>query len=304
MKTRGPVIKLSAPATGEFWEIPVVYEDAHLLIIAKPACLLSSPDRYDPNRPNLMRLLLDGVAAGKPWARERGLTYLANAHRLDFETTGIFVLAKDRESLVVLANHFGSERPRKTYLALAQGSPPDDDFSVDVKLAHDEHNPGWMRWSLDGKKSLTHFHIEERFAGTTLIACHPVTGRTHQIRVHLKYAGYGIYGDDIYGRGVQLWLSSMKPGYRLKPGTFERPLTPTLALHAWKLELPHPTTGESVAVEAPLPHNFEVALKYLRRYAPAPRKVTLTPRDEILQEPSTCGESEFIDATSEENTSL
>ncbi|MFM7214882.1 MAG: pseudouridine synthase, partial [Verrucomicrobiota bacterium] len=100
MKPAPPVIKLSSPSTREFWEIPVVWEDAHLLAINKPARLLTSPDRYDPKRPNLMRLLHEAIAAGKPWAAERQLQYLSNAHRLDFETTGVLLLAKDRPSLV------------------------------------------------------------------------------------------------------------------------------------------------------------------------------------------------------------
>jgi RluA family pseudouridine synthase len=271
MHRAGSVIKLSAPATGDFWEIPVLYEDADLLAISKPACLLSSPDRYDPERPNLMRLLLDGVSNGKAWARERGLTYIANAHRLDFETTGVFLLAKTRESLVVLANHFGSETPKKVYLALVQGAPPEDSFSIDVKLAPDENNPGLMRWTRDGKKSLTHFQVKERFAGSTLLECRPVTGRTHQIRVHLKAAGHAIYGDDVYGRGTRLWLSTLKRNYRHKPGAEERPLTPTLMLHAWQLTIPHPVTKELVSIEAPLPRDLDVSLKYLRRFAAAPQ---------------------------------
>ena len=76
------VIKLSSPGTHEFWEIPVVFEDTHLLALDKPAGLLLTPDRYDPDlaRPNLMRLLHDGIAARKPWAKERGLNYLSNAN--------------------------------------------------------------------------------------------------------------------------------------------------------------------------------------------------------------------------------
>ncbi|MDW8308928.1 MAG: hypothetical protein RMK20_06105, partial [Verrucomicrobiales bacterium] len=71
------VVKLSSPETREFWEIPVLFEDEHLLALDKPAGLLTSPDRYDPRRPNLMKLLHTAIAAGKPWARERGLTYLS-----------------------------------------------------------------------------------------------------------------------------------------------------------------------------------------------------------------------------------
>ncbi len=267
MKPASPVIKLSSPATREFWEIEVLFEDAQLLAISKPARLLTSPDRYDPNRPNLMRLLLDGVAAGKPWAKERGLTYLANAHRLDFETTGILLLAKDRPSLVTLANHFGSETPHKRYLALVRGTPEADEFTVDQPLAQDNYEIGKMRVSRTGKKSVTDFRVVERFTGCTLLECRPRTGRTHQIRVHLKYAGHPIYGDMVYD-GEWLLLSVIKRGdYRLKPGREERPLIGSLALHAAQLDLPHPATGAPVHIEAPTPREFNVALKYLRRYA-------------------------------------
>jgi len=99
----GDVIKLSAPATREYWEVPVLFEDAHLLALDKPAALLASPDRYDPARPNLMRLLHEAIERGAPWAKTRGLSYLMNAHRLDFETSGIMLLAKSKPILVALA---------------------------------------------------------------------------------------------------------------------------------------------------------------------------------------------------------
>ena len=102
-------IKLSSPATREFWEIPVVFEDAHLLALDKPAGLLTAPDRNEPARPNLMGLLHDAIAAGKSWATERGLTYLNHAHRLDAETSGVILLAKSKPVLVALANQFGTD---------------------------------------------------------------------------------------------------------------------------------------------------------------------------------------------------
>src|SRR3954452_3853516 len=122
MKSANPIIKLSSPATNEFWEINVVFEDEHLLALDKPSGLLTSPDRYDPNRPNLMKLLHAGIAEGKPWAKARELTYLANAHRLDFETTGVLLLAKNKLALVKLADMFGTDKPLKTYVALVQGT--------------------------------------------------------------------------------------------------------------------------------------------------------------------------------------
>ena len=99
-------IKLSDPPTKGFWEIPVLFEDEHLLALDKPQGLLSSPDRYDPERPNLMRLLHHGIRDAKPWAAERKLDYLMNAHRLDLETSGVMLLAKSKPVLVALANLF------------------------------------------------------------------------------------------------------------------------------------------------------------------------------------------------------
>lgn len=278
-------IKLSSPATREFWELAVLFEDAELLAVDKPARFLSCPDRYDPARPNLMRLLHEGIREGKPWATERALTYLANVHRLDFETSGVFLLAKTKTALTDVANQFGSEKPHKTYIALVQGSPEEDQFEVDVRLTPDLRRPGLMRWAREGKKSLTRFEVLERFQGVTLLACHPVTGRTHQIRVHLKCAGYPIYGDDLYGEGIRLNLSDFKRGYRLKPGRVETPLTPSLALHAWKLEVTHPVTHEPVRMEAPWPRMFEVALRQLRRhgalrYGRGPTRLALEPGSE------------------------
>jgi RluA family pseudouridine synthase len=264
-----PPIKLSSPETKEFWEIPVVFEDEHLLGISKPARLLTSPDRYDPNRPNLIKLLHTGVAEAKPWARVRGLTYLSNAHRLDFETTGVLLLAKNKPALVQLANLFGSEKPLKTYIALVQGTPEQDQFEVDEPIGPHPTSIGLMRIDPKrGKKSKTLFTVMEKFYGYTLLKCQPLTGRTHQIRVHLRHARLPIVGDALY-RGGKLWLSELKRGFRLKPGKEERPLIGSVALHAESLSLPHPVTGEMISMTAPWPKDLQVALKYLRAHAQA-----------------------------------
>ena len=265
-----PLIKLSSPATGEFWEISVLFEDDHLLALDKPAGLLTSPDRYDPLRPNLMKLLHAGIAAGKPWARERRLDYLSNAHRLDFETSGVILLAKNKPALVALANLFGSEKPIKRYLALAAGTPSQATFRTDAPLAPHPIKTGLMRVdSRNGKKATTQFEVLERFSGWTLLRCVPLTGRTHQIRVHLRSLGLPIAGDAFYG-GKPLLLSRLKTDYRLKPGREERPLISRVALHAEELVLPHPVSGETVAITAPWPKDLKVAVKYLRQFAGSP----------------------------------
>ncbi|WCJ60751.1 RluA family pseudouridine synthase [Fontisphaera persica] len=263
------VIKLSSRPTREFWEIPILYEDAHLLALSKPARLLTSPDRYDPTRPNLMRLLHEGIRDNKPWARERGLTYLMNAHRLDFETTGILLLAKSKPVLTALATLFGSEKPLKVYVALVQGTPPEPAWQVDAPIAMHPVKTGY--WRVDrqnGKRALTRFQVRETFRGYTLLECRPLTGRTHQIRVHLRYCHLPICGDALYG-GQPLLLSSLKPNYRLKRGQVERPLIQTVALHAEKLSLPHPVSGQMLEIAAEWPKDLRVAVKYLRQFAPA-----------------------------------
>jgi len=276
MQSVNPIIKLSSPATHEYWEIPVVFEDEHLFALDKPASLLTSPDRYDPNRPNLMKLLHAGIAEGKPWARERGLTYLSNAHRLDFETSGVILLAKNKETLVQLADLFGAERPAKKYVALVQGAPLEDEFEIDAKLAPHPVRLGMMRVDpKNGKKSQTKFSVLEKFSRWTLMRCEPLTGRTHQIRIHLRHAGVPIVGDELYG-GKPLWLSRLKPNYRLKAGREERPLIARVALHAEQLELKHPATAEPVSITAPWPKDLMVAVKYLRQFAGEGAKVPMT----------------------------
>ncbi|HWW02839.1 MAG TPA: pseudouridine synthase [Candidatus Acidoferrum sp.] len=261
------VIKLSSPATSEFWEIPVLYEDDHLLALNKPSGIPSSPDRHAPERPNLMSLLHAGITAAKPWARDRRLSYLMNAHRLDSETSGIILLAKSKPVLVTLANLLGEGKPHRRYVALVQGVPAQDRFEVDAKLAPHLTPAGFVRVDpRRGKHARTVFEAQEKFVGWTLLRCGPCGDRRHQIRAHLRQARLPLAGDALYG-GKPLFLSSLKPGFRLKPKHVERSLIDRAALHAEDLVLPQPVTGEPLQIHAPWPKDLLVALKYLRRYA-------------------------------------
>lgn len=261
------LIKLSSPTTEEFWKVPILYEDDHLLALDKPSRLLTSPDRYDPTRPNLMKLLHRDIERGAAWARLRQLSYLMNAHRLDFETSGVLLLAKNKPALVALANLFGSEKPNKIYLALVHGAPAQPEFDVQAKLGPHPTDLGRMRVDEKrGKRSRTTFRAIEFFRGYTLLEARPLTGRTHQIRVHSSHARLPIVGDSTYG-GRTLLLSRLKPSYRLKQNQIERPLLDRTALHATQLSLPHPVTQQTVTIEAPIPKDLQVALKYLRKFA-------------------------------------
>jgi RluA family pseudouridine synthase len=265
--TMSNIIKLSSPATHEYWEVPVLYEDESLLALNKPSRLLTSPDRYDPERPNLMRLLHDAIKKGSPWCKERHIDYLANAHRLDFETSGIILLAKNKPALIALANQFGSDKPLKTYLALIEGVPLEPVFDVDLPLSPHSIRPGLMRIDTkNGKKSFTHFETLERFLDYTLLKCQPKTGRTHQIRVHLRSIDLPVVADGQYG-GRQLFLSKIKPKFHYKGNQSENPLMGRLALHAEQLVVRHPVTDAVITIIAPWPKDLTVAVKYLRRYA-------------------------------------
>lgn len=260
-------IQLSSPATKEHWEIPVLFADAHLLALAKPAGLLTSPDRYDPHRPNLMTLLHRDLAQGARWARELGVTYLANVHRLDFPTSGVLLLAKDQPTLEALVRQFGTPQPVKNYVALVHGTPREDTFRVEARLAPHPVKTGLMRIdSRNGKPAVTEVEVLERYLDHALLRCRPRTGRTHQIRVHLQSRRLPIVADETYG-GRPLLLSQLKPGYRYKPDQEERPLMRRAALHAEQLAFVHPHTGCMVEIHSAWPKDLRIAVKYLRRYA-------------------------------------
>ena len=274
-----PPLKLSSPATHDFWVIPVLWEDAHLLALDKPSRMLTSPDRSDPARPNLRGLLHHDIERGATWARQRHLTYLANAHRLDFETTGILLFAKSKAVLVSLANQFGNQEPERLFVALTQGGPAEDRFEVAAKLGPHPAQPGLARVDRKhGKWAVSRFEVAERFRGFTRLTCRPVTDRTHQIRVHLQHVGLPLIGDELYG-GPPLLLSRLKRDYRLKRHEPERPLMGRAALHAAELRLAHPVTGAEVVVVSPWPKDLSVAIKYLRRFA-AGRGPTVTKTSE------------------------
>jgi RluA family pseudouridine synthase len=259
-------IKLSAVATREFWEIAVLFEDEHFLALDKPAGLRESPDPLDRERPNLSELLQQGIAAAKPWATARNLSFLEAAHHLDAETSGVYLFAKTKDAHTALANLFGADQAELRYLALVSGLPNAAHFEVNARLAPNIVQLGMMRVDAQsGKKAVTRFAIAETFTGFTVLECRPLTQRPHQIRAHLRHAGFPLVGDALYG-GKPLWLSRLKPNYRLKHGREERPLLAHPALHLEQLKLVHPRTGQPLEITAPLPKELRVALRYLREF--------------------------------------
>jgi RluA family pseudouridine synthase len=261
--------------------LPVLYEDQHVLAVDKPAGLAAEPERWARDNACLSRALLDLALerAGRPPSDsgepvEAALDALAFRprllHRLDKDTTGVVLVAKTIEAERRLRRAFEEREVSKTYLALVEGEhrlPDGEDALIDLPIGPDERRSGRMRVDrLEGKPSTTRIRVAQRFRGYTLLECEPLTGRTHQIRVHLREVGFPLAVDPQYGRREALALSDFKRGYRRKPGTSERPLIDRLTLHARAIEFPRVEGQGRVRVESPIPADLARTLKQLAKF--------------------------------------
>jgi 23S rRNA-/tRNA-specific pseudouridylate synthase len=247
----------------------------------KPDGMAIVPDKADATRENLLGLIHASLGA-----------HVASVHRVDPDTSGIFLCAKTKPALDFLSGQFQSKTIENRYLALVAMLPADramdltppvvmrepdgglpEKFTVDLPLDEDKHQTGRMRVcrKRDTKPCVTEFRVLERFGAFALFECRPLTNRTHQIRVHLAAVGAPALNDPLYGDPeFKLLLSGLKRRYKGRDD--EKPLIDRLALHASELTLKHPSTRESLTIRAPLPHEFEVALKYLRKFSVPPRR--------------------------------
>jgi RluA family pseudouridine synthase len=258
-----PTLRLNA----DWPAVQVIYQDEVLFAVNKPAGLSISPDRWDKEKDFLMGLLFDGIARQRPWAVELGLNYLANAHRLDKGTSGILLMARTKPTLVTLARAFQDRDVHKLYFVLVEGRPPADEMEIDFPIAPHPVRPGLsVTGGAHAKPALTRIRLVEKWRRYSLLEAEPLTGRQHQIRVHLQTVGSPVVADRQYGTGQTLLLSKLKKNYRFKENEPERPLIGRPALHAARVTFPHPTSGQAMTLEAPLPKDFTLALKYLRRF--------------------------------------
>ncbi|AKF79809.1 pseudouridine synthase [Myxococcus fulvus 124B02] len=247
--------------------LPVVFQDEWLLVLDKPAGLPIHPTaRY--HKGTLVSIL-----------RERfGERFAEPAHRLDRETSGLVVCGRTTESCRVLGRLFVSRDVHKEYLALCEGHPPEDTFTVDAPIAEGTEliRIAVRIDAVEGKPSRTRFQVLQRFTRDgepfALLRCFPETGRQHQIRIHLREAGFPLVGDKMYGPDPGYFDRFSK--HSLEPEAWARLRLPRHALHAERIVFPHPGTGAEVSFSAPLPSDLADFIAG----APLPPPPSTTPR--------------------------
>jgi len=219
--------------------LKIVYEDAELIVIDKPAGLVVHPGAGQPDRTLLNALLAHAPSlAGVPRA---GIV-----HRLDKDTTGLIVVAKTVTAQVSLVRQLAERSMRRVYLALVQGDPPANGI-IDAPLGRDVRSRVRMAVTHRGKEARTFYRVLERFGHAALVECRLETGRTHQIRVHFQHIRHPLLGDSVYRRGTRGGIAF-----------------PRQALHACELTLVHPAKNAPMTWRAPPPRDFQRLLASLR----------------------------------------
>ncbi len=225
----------------------ILFENEDYIIINKPPHFSTLEDRHEAQ--NILDL-------AKSYSKEAQV-----CHRLDKETSGCLAIAKHAEAYRNLAIQFEHREVIKVYHAVVEGLQDFKDTAVDRNLQSSAKGKAKVR--VEGKPALTYFSTVKKYQAHTLLACRPVTGRLHQIRVHLSYLNAPIVGDELYG-GKHLYLSQLKRKFNLKKGSEELPIMGRVALHAQFLGFIG-LSDEEVAVEAPYPKDFAVLIKQLEK---------------------------------------
>jgi len=253
-------VVLPAPVASalEAQDIPlrVLYEDADLLVIDKPAGMVVHP-APGARRDTVVNALLhrSRLIAGVGATERPGIV-----HRLDRDTSGVLAIALTSTALEALARQFRERSVRKRYVGLAHGAVRLPRGRVELAVGRDPRERKRMRATASrGRGALTTYEIVERLPGATLLELAPHTGRTHQLRVHMQALGHPLVGDRLYGGG--------RRAVRGCPAAAAAAIEafPRQALHAATLELAHPTTGAALRFEAPLPADMTALLRQLRK---------------------------------------
>ncbi len=255
----GDVIKVQVPppkpSAVEAQEIPldVLYEDRDLLVINKKPGMVVHPAAGNPDGTLVNALLaycrdLSGIG---------GVERPGIVHRLDKDTSGVLLVAKNDGAHRMLELAFRWRTTDKRYLAVVYGNPKVDEGVVDAPIGRHPSERQRMAVVKEGRASRTLWWVRERFSGIALVECRPVTGRTHQIRVHMAHIGHALVGDPLYS-GRQ-WREIKDRQLQQACRDF-----PRQALHAWKITIRHPASGQPVSFQAPLPEDMEQLLALAR----------------------------------------
>lgn len=225
-------------------KLEVLYEDDHIIVINKRAGMLSIGDRFTFNIPSILSQL------------KKQYGDIFTVHRLDKDTSGAIVFAKNAEAHKHLSQQFENKKVEKKYYAFVEGIPPSKG-TIDEPIAESVYVPGKMVVHKKGKPSLTHFETVNTFGNISLIDVALETGRTHQIRVHMKHLGHPLFIDPKYGNRSEFYLSELKGRkYRLGKDREERPFIKRLTLHAYELTIAHPATNKKLTFTAEFPKDL------------------------------------------------
>jgi RluA family pseudouridine synthase len=241
--------------------LQIIFEDDHLIAVAKPAGLATIPGRGETD--SVLQLLSRQIGLTCCGAQDPRLRIV---HRLDKETSGVLLLAKDLPTQRHMGEQFQNNLVEKEYLALVIGKPLENEGIIDAALAPHPTSRDRMTVSKQGRPAKTAWRVERSLRHFTLLRCFPKTGKTHQIRVHLKSIGLPLAVDSLYNPGSgpepALFLSHFKRGYRPTQNEPERPLISRLTLHAEKLRFVHPD-GRQISIECPPPKDFRATVMQL-----------------------------------------
>lgn len=225
--------------------LQIVYEDDDVLVVDKPAGLVVHP-AYG----HTSGTLVNGLLAHAGSLPDAGLAFRPGiVHRLDKDTSGLLIVAKTPLALADIQAQFRRNVVVKAYLALVAGRPKEEEGTIDKPLGRDPKNRQRMAVTAAGRVARTHWRVQEELPGYTLLAVRLETGRTHQIRVHLQSIGHPIVGDQVYGE--QKHAQGLRRQW----------------LHAYRLELLHPTTRQPLAFASPLPDDLQAVLDRMRTKA-------------------------------------
>lgn len=240
--------------------VQIVYEDETLLIVNKPAGLRVIPDRWNHNLPNLKGLLEKQLDK----SNTKDMKSLYIVHRIDKDTSGLVLFACSPEMHQYLNQEFLKNNVKKTYLAIVQGVPASVKGKIEAPIIYSARGKASIH--ADGKPSVTEYTIHERFRRYSLLKVFPITGRMHQIRIHLKSINHPLAIDPVYGEKADISIYDIKRGIKFSGEESQPALISRLSLHAWQLKVRHPHKNKEMKFEAKPPKDFQAFHKALKKW--------------------------------------